>query len=416
MEARLNVQEWNAVDLTAIQITDVRATINRLKTELRPRLDLAELNNSQLTIRNLIGSARMPSGTVLTVEPKVPTGTNWADAVVQLLNSETRIAVTGSQRSKQSARRDDLSTAIAFEYARRLEEALRHEGPIQVYEHHAQRSRRLNGRLDVSKWVRSTILKPTEFPIERDELTAGNDFARGMSLVAGLFRRSALDGRLSLRLRSLETAILPGHPLPSFVNPAVTSRILPPQWAKYRPAWDIASAVLRNRSIIGDPGHATGLEVSVEPWPLLETLLERSLQELAKGSNEEGYSFIPKSKWPILTQNSKIHAEVEPDGLLYKDGMVAASFEAKYTRPGSVPHRSHTFQALATAAALSSPLAILVYPGEQPLQIFDVQGITNGAPKKLATLGLSMFSYSRGGGDNLRARIIEQALVTKIDH
>lgn len=409
MEERLRVVEWEPVPLTTEQSADVRDGLERLRSELRPTLDLGVIVHDQLTVQNLIGSARMPSGRVLEAEPKIANSGNWASALVQLLDKDTRIAVTGSQGSRSSARQD-LTRAIAFEYARRLESAIRRDGPLHIYEHNDLVSRRPHGHLNISRWVRTSVLNPTLFPVGRDEYTISNDFSRGLSRVSGLLSRSGASGQLASRLRELETAVIAGNSLPSYVNPAVALRRLPAQWLSYQPAWDIAAAILRNRSVVGDPGRASGLEVAVEPWPLLETLLERSLQTFASNARAEGYRFERKSIWPLIAHpNGRPAQQVEPDGLLSRDGKIVATFEAKYSRPGSVPAREHTFQALTTASALNSPLAVLVYPGDQPVRFFEVRG-GNPTPAKLATVGLSMFAYSRGAGDEMRAEVIKRAL------
>ncbi|MEZ0362858.1 hypothetical protein ACAG26_04030 [Mycobacterium sp. pUA109] len=136
--------------------------------------------------------------------------------------------------------------------------------------------------------------------------------------------------------------------------------------------------------------------------------MERTLRAFAHVNNG-GYEFAPKQKHPVLThQNpadpaSAVHdRSVEPDGLLMRNFLPAISFEAKYTASTSLPERAHMFQALTTAAALGTSLAVLVYPGDEPPRIYDVRGFM-GAPRHLATIGLSMFTYSRPGGDIDRA-------------
>src|SRR5688572_16366241 len=111
MEERVVVREWQPKEFDPEGVSDIRDTISRLKSELRPSLDQVTVSGNTVTVQNLIGSARMNSGAVLEVEPKVPGATDWAHAVVQLLERDTRIAVTGSQRSTQSPHRNDLSTA-----------------------------------------------------------------------------------------------------------------------------------------------------------------------------------------------------------------------------------------------------------------------------------------------------------------
>lgn len=378
--------------------------IQRLATTLKPRISQISRSDGVVEVRNFIGSVRMSDGTVLEVEPKVPADGRWAHAVVQLLREDSRISVTGSQRSRPGTARRDLTALIAFEYARRLERALSKDGPLQVFERHEHASRRLNGQLDIGKYARDAWRDPVLFPIRRDELTVANDFARGLSLVSHAFRRSVADTALSARLRRLESAVIPGHPLPGHLNPSAASRRMPPQWAAYRPAWDIAAAVLRNRSLVNDPGHSVGLEVAVEPWPLLETLLERSLDAVEQ--IPAALRSVPKTRYPILLSGDDVAGEVEPDGVLENAaGEVVATFEAKYTRPGQHPKEAHRYQALATAAVLHAPLSVLVYPGAEASRIYDVRGF-NGQPARLATIGLDLYTYERDAGAASRASAI----------
>ncbi len=408
MSKPLSFREFVPAHLDRGKRDELLAAMPGLKAQLAPRLRQHRIEGDFVTLSNLIGSFTMPGGSIAEVAPKIRTD-DWTTAVIHLLSDNTRLAVAGSQRSRSSRRRDDLSAALALEYARRMERALRREGPLQVYERKHNDSRRWSGRLDVTKWMRSVTLDPTHFPMSRDELSTDNDFTRGLSVVAGLLSRSASGGELASRLRRLQSAVVVGEPLPSFVNPSVARRRRPPQWAAYAPAWDIASALLRNRSVIGDPGHATGLEVAVEPWPLLETLLNRTLKTLA--DRRTNLSLEPKKSSPLLLEpDTHVLAQaVEPDGLLLNaDGHVAATFEAKYSG-GKSFKREHVFQALTTAAALDSPVSVLVYPDNFPGTTYSVVGF-RGRPIRLVTLGLDMFGYRRGQGDEDRADALERAL------
>ncbi|GAA3665215.1 hypothetical protein GCM10023081_00120 [Arthrobacter ginkgonis] len=409
MTTRLELREHDKRDdLPQETAKMVVAAVRGLDPHLRPRISQVSYADGVVQVKNLIGSVRMADGSVLEVEPKVPAASTWPHAVVELLSENSRISVTGAQRSRQGTPRRDLTGVIAFEYARRLERALSKDGPLQVFERQRHLSRRLNGRLDVGAYTRNAWRDPILFPVQRDELTVANDFARGLSLVSHAFRRSVVDSALSARLLRLESKVMPGHPLPGHINPSAASRRMPAQWANYRPAWDIAAAVLRNRSIINDPGHSIGLEVAVEPWPLLETLLERSLRGVERAS--VGMVFGEKKKYPLLKMGDSVAGEVEPDGILrFGTGGVAATFEAKYTLPGTDPSHSHRYQALATAAALHSPIAVLVYPGSEPPKIYDVQGF-NGQPAQLATIGLDLYGYKRTSGAENRASAIRSLL------
>lgn len=100
-----------------------------------------------------------------------------------------------------------------------------------------------------------------------------------------------------------------------------------------------------------------------------------------------------------------------PDGVLENaSGEVVATFEAKYTRSGQHPKEEHRYQALATAAVLHAPLAVLVYPGAEAPRIYNVQGF-NGRPALLATIGLDLYAYARDVGAASRAGAITDLVI-----
>ncbi|MEW1735254.1 hypothetical protein AB0346_04815 [Nocardia beijingensis] len=378
-----------------------------LRKDLRPTIPPLITEGDEVIFQNFVGSLRLPDGSIAEVTPKIG-GEDWANAVVQLLQPDTRITIAGSQRSQPSASKNALTTALALEYARRLESALRSEGPLLAYERQRLSTRRLRGHLNVTRWVRTTVLDPATFPVTRDELTSINDFTRGLSLVSGLLGRASVGADLALRLRRLQTAILPGHPPPSYVNPAISQRPMPTQWAKYRPAWDIAAALLRSRSVVGDPGRAIGFEVGIEPWRLLENLLKRTLRQFELEPGE--YKFARKSKHPLLWRDGTQALGVEPDGILYHHGRPAATFECKYTPFSKTPKERHVHQALTAAAALGSPLAVLIYPEDVAPIRYTVHSF-NGKPIDLFVIGMSMYSYKRGQGDSQRANLVRNIMM-----
>ncbi|WP_084924715.1 5-methylcytosine restriction system specificity protein McrC [Prescottella equi] len=412
MVERLHVREYAPIPDVSARLHDLREGVAQLKSQLQPTLRQLHFDGRGVSLGNVVGSFALPSGDVVEVAPKVGSG-DWTTAVVHLLADDTRLAVTGSRHSRPSNRKDDLTAALALEYARRLERALRKDGPMLVYERHHEVSRKWRGQLDVTAWVRKSAIDPTRFPMGRDELSTLNDFTRGLSIVAGILGKSAAGSEAASHLRRLQNMVIPGAPVPAFVNSASARRRLPAQWKSYTPAWDIAAAILRNRSVVGSPGRAVGVEVAVEPWRLLETFVERALAVLA--SRNEHLHVAPKVKHGLLiapadagTDGGKaLPRSVEPDGLLKNaDGDVVASFEAKYT---GEPDRGHVYQTLATAAALNSPLAVLVYPWPEPPRRFDVQGF-HGHPGALVSIGIDLFSYRRGDSDRELASTIQSLL------
>lgn len=408
MPERLSFQELSVHPVSAQQRANLAAAAEPLRDILGARRAVLTLSSDSVRFENMVGSALLPNGDIVEVSPKVGGDEEWTDAVVQLLDPSTRIAVTGSRRSQPSAIRNDLSAALAVEYARRLDNALRLDGPLQVYERQHRVSSRLHGHLDVTRYMRTSVLNPTRFPQGRDELTVANDFTRGLSMVAGWLARATANGVVASHLRRLQSAVLPGHPIPTHVDPAVSRRPIPSQWAKYKPAWDIASPLLRHLSVIGDPGRATGLEVAVESWPLLETALTRALRTLERRSM---YNVEPKGEHALLQDDGVDVVTVIPDGLLSRCHRPLASFECKYTVPNEDPSSAHAQQALATAVAVGASVSVLVYPGNQEPKYYTPVGFRE-KPMKLVTIGLSLFSYHRNTSDTKNADLIERTLNT----
>ena len=421
MSERFQLREYESLAVSPAQLSEFTAGAEKLAAQLRPSITQFRSDGRTVSFGNIVGSFSLNNGDVVEIAPKIP-GTNWTSAVLDLLADDSRLAVTGSQQSRPSRRDDDLATALSLEYARRLEEAIRTDGPMQVYERQHEVSRKWRGRLDVSRWARTSAVDPARFPMSRDELSHVNDFTKGLSVVAGMLSRSAAGIETTTRLRRLQYAALPGSPAPSFVSAAIGQRRMPAQWASYLPAWQIAAPILRSQSLVGDPGRATGLEVAVEPWRLLETLLGRVLRELA--STDPGFVAQPKRSYPLLaeqrpessayeqteyldstnetsaTPHSAFPGSVEPDGCLSDtQGRTIATFEAKYS---TAVKREHVFQALSTAAALNSPLAVLVYPWREPPRTLSVTGF-HGSPRSLVVLGAGLFDYRRGAHDRALA-------------
>ena len=97
---------------------------------------------------------------------------------------------------------------------------------------------------------------------------------------------------------------------------------------------------------------------------------------------------------------------VEPDGSMWLDGSPVATFEAKYSMPkGPESTRSHVFQAMTTAAALGSPLSVIVYPERSDAVVWAAQGF-DGKPVRVVAVGIDMYGYRRGRGDAERGRLV----------
>jgi hypothetical protein len=152
------------------------------------------------------------------------------------------------------------------------------------------------------------------------------------------------------------------------------------------------------------------LEVAVEAWPLLETMLTRSLVAASIEATARGASVVVDPSGANLLASISAGAQrrdVVPDGRLGDGPTTLATFEAKYSPryTSDWPQRNHVFQALATAAACGSPLAVLVYPERFDALWWSVSGFS-GKPELLAAIGLDLFGYSTGPGDVDRGRAV----------
>jgi hypothetical protein len=393
----------------------LRAACARLEQRLRPSFSILEERAGEFILRGVIGTVELRPGVLLDIAPKVTPGDGWIDASLDLLLPATRIDIAGDRRGGMAAHRNLLDVLAAI-YAERLTWALRRDGPLLLMERRSNTLGVLKGKLSTTDWVRRAAWQPHRLPVTFQELTADNAFTRAMSHVAQLLARHSADARVRGRLLTAARELRPGAPEDALIDPRASLRALPTQWAAYGPAWDVTVSVLSRRTLLGVTGQRRGVSVVVEAWRLLETLLERSLQSTVRHAREHGFVLAaPKKHQTHLLEphpgSVGKRSSVEPDGRLEDaDGRNVATFETKYSRGlGVDPPREHVFQALTTAAACRSPLAVLVYPDRFEPVWWSVEGF-NRQPATLAAIGLHLFGYRRGTGDRERGGRIYELL------
>lgn len=410
---RLYATEGQALQVEAQYDDLIRASLARLQKQLAARVPLWTEEAGRPVVRNVVGTISIRDGILLEVAPKVDAADDWVSATLDLLSS-SRLDVSGDRKAGLSPPTSGLLDALARSYSERLRRALQRDGPLLVLQRVDREVGVLRGSLRVSTYLRHYPVKPHRFPVTFDVLSADNEFTRAMALVARTLAAATTSFEVRSALLECAVALRPGCPDYAPINPAVAERPLPAQWAVYRPAWSIAVSVLSRSSLLRATGSHHGLEVAIEVWPLLETLLLRVLLSVVASANEGGreLNVAPKRGFPLLINPSAGAGtrDVEPDGELSEKGRTLATFEAKYSAGPSGsgwPPRDHVFQALTTAAARHSPMAVLVYPGTFDPVWWDVQGF-HGHPANLAAVGLSMFSYRQGTGEADRAsRVME---------
>lgn len=412
--AAIPVIEGVPFQLEGSQPSALRRSVTELEQRLKPDFRILEERAGEFVVRGVVGTIALGPGTFLDVAPKTAPGDDWIGSVLDLLAVSDPIQVAGDRRAGLVAHRN-LLDVLASLYAERLLRALRREGPLLVMERRDDTKPVLKGRLNVSAWARKAAWRPHRFPVSFQELTSDNDFSRALAHVATLLARSTTVPRTRGVLLDCARNLRPGAPEAFVVRPQVALRPLPSQWATYQPAWDIAVAVLSRRSLLGTVGHRYGVSLAIEAWPLLERLLERALRAAVRLSEERGRKLSAPARHytKLLTGINTNGRSVVPDGRLTdKSKHHLATFEAKYARSDSDkwPPREHYFQALATAAACGSDLAVLVYPDAFDPLWWSTDAF-NGKPAHLAAIGIGLFSYRRGAGDVERG----EALLSLLD-
>ena len=415
--ATIAVKEGHDFELSELQAQRLRNAVARLNIQLHPRLPLLTERGGLFRLNNLLGSVDIGGGDLIEVSPKVPTDGDWTTATVSLLTGREAIDVGGERRAGVSALHNRLLDGIAAIFHNRLERAFQQDGPIVLLERIPRELPYLHGTLNVTSWTRKALWRPHIFPVSRIELASDNPFTHGLIRVSNALARIAVSVRVRTGLRALSRDLSPGVIADKFSTVGIASRILPEQWSAYKPAWSLAVAVLTKTSLFGPTGTHKGIGIAVEAWPLLETLLERTLQAVGRVGLNQGriLEYRMKGRVPLLTETYTPHQpsfSPEPDGRLFENGNLVATFEAKYSKfDGKVPSREHIYQALSTAAACGSTVAVMVYPGDFKVRTWHVHGFS-GKPMHLLALGLDMFALFPPDQIDARGKMVLTALAS----
>jgi hypothetical protein len=377
---------------------------------------MSELDG-EFVIHGVVGSLELTPDVTLEVVPKTLPAEDWIHAVLDLLVGTDRIDAAGERLAGISPYRRDLLEVLGALYAARLERPLRRDGPILMLERTSRVLEMLKGTLHVTTWSRHIEWQPHRFPVTFSQITADNDFSRGFAAVARLLAGSVRSSTTRRRLLSAARELRPGLAETVEVDPRVAGRKLPSQWRAYDPAWSIATAILSQRGLLRATGGRHGLSIAIELWPLLERLLHRSLSYVVNWAVENNR----KLEWPgkvsalllePLVGTMGSDHRVVPDGILLEGGQTLATFEAKYKRrleSETWPPREDVFQAIATARAWNSPLAVLVYPESFESTWWRATSSSN-SPSHLVAVGLGLFSYRVGAGDEERGKQLVNVL------
>lgn len=402
--------------LSPRDVVDLQQARTRLQDRLRPTLPMFDDTAKGIVPTNVVGTVGLNSRTVLSITPKVGEGDDWVGASLDLMVPE-RASLAGHRRAARTSIEKSLESGLAVIYRDRLERALRAEGPIEIMHSEFARSGSLDGQLDIERWVLSRPMRDFSFPVHRSVLDANNELTAALSLAAVLLARSVADGTVRSALMKLSRDIRPGLPEVVAFDPSVIGRPLPQQWSRYDEAWSIAQVVLTTSGFTSRHGSLAGVEVALEPWRLLEELLDRTVTEVVRQARMAGLDWHNRIH-PVI---EFLHPDTsgrgdlvrllsprtgEPENLIIGPSGAVASFEAKYSRPaGPRAIRGHMYQLLTTAAHAGSPCAVLVYPElAEPVHWRAANARTS--VRDVYALGLNLFGYSRDGGVGERATVI----------
>ncbi|MCA8135667.1 McrC family protein [Burkholderia cepacia] len=401
--------------LSSADAQKLRRAVERLSVQLKPSFSLLSERAGAFKLMNVIGTIDLGSGVFIQVSPKVQATADWTTAVVSLLTGSESIDIAGERRAGLSSVHNKLLDALSGAYLVRLETAFRQDGPIVLMERVSKELSYLHGKLDVTRWARSALWRPQVFPVSRTEPAQDNPFTRCLTHVAEKLAHATHSQEIRNKLRAVARDLSAGMPKMAQGAPTLTRQPLPEQWSAYKPAWSLAISIMSRTSLLGAKGNHNGVGLAIEAWPLLETLLERTLQSVQKLGVVQGRQFTYQMQGsvrlltPVGGPPQKPFAP-EPDGRLFENNTLIATFEAKYTEfEGEAPSRNHIYQALSTAAACGAPTAILVYPNSFSPIVWNVSGF-QGRPSRLIALGLDMFTWLPTTQAQSRAQMILDVL------
>src|SRR5688572_21735295 len=108
--ARRTIQcvEGEAFSLEPALLPGTRRAELRLRMRLQPRLGGIVVDRNGVTVRGIIGSIDIGTGTVLSVTPKTEPGEDWIRAVLGLLVGHDRIDAAGERAAGLSPDRRSL--------------------------------------------------------------------------------------------------------------------------------------------------------------------------------------------------------------------------------------------------------------------------------------------------------------------
>ncbi|MEE3500478.1 5-methylcytosine restriction system specificity protein McrC [Acidiphilium acidophilum] len=400
----IRAREGDAVPVPTGIYEELAQEGDLIARNLKLRLGGVTRLSGALRFDNMIGSIVTRRASI-ELAPKTDPGQNWIHSVLDLLDDRP-IAVSNDAPASDSASDASFMAVIAKIFSGRLSDALAVEGAITAIMSTYSRSPVLSGRLRVNEWILRASYDGHRFPVDQQVLSADNAYAQTLAYVGRYLAQHTPETRVRRQLLECVETLTGGREVAAPPANAI-GLDLPVQWGAYDPAWTIAQMVLKQRARFGPRSLSYGMSLVIEPWILLERLVERTLKHLAQRLSISGEMFTSRAqKRAVLLSGSIRENSIysRPDCVLFRGGVPIVNCEAKYRDYArtDAPLPEEVYQAVTAGRALGTLIAVLVYPNTMPSRTFTIQK-SGHPPETLVILGVDMFGYRKSVGERERA-------------
>lgn len=351
-------------------MTPTRVTLTEYATEARvplddgvaawlrgavPELDVRPSWNApghyDLTPGSHVGLVSV-SGLSIAIRPKVP-----VERVLFLI-SYALDPVRWQTNASDYAGADDLTEGMAAIFGHTLKRALR-RGLLHGYRSHEASLMTVRGQLRFEDQLRARFDAPIPIEVTFDDFTADTDLNRLLYAALIVLRRLPLR---SPSLRSTLAACASAFPDTVTAVRLHPSDLPPLTWNRlnhhFRPAAELAAAILRSVSLELDHGATRGTALTVDMNVVFETFVRTALRE-ALGLDASAWPSRAPS-WLTLDHASRVR--LEPDLTWWQADQCRFVGDAKYKRINAVGVKhADLYQLLAYVTALGVDGGMLIY-------------------------------------------------------
>ena len=292
------------------------------------------------------------SGLSIVIRPKVP-----VERVLFLI-SYALDPVRWQANATDYAGADDLTEGMAAIFGHTLKRALR-RGLLHGYRSHEAALMTVRGQLRFEDQLRARFDAPIPIEVTFDDFTADTDLNRLLYAALSVLRR------LPLRSTSLRSTL--AACASAFADTVTAMRLHPSNlptltWNRlnshFRPAAELAAAILRSVSTELDHGVTRGTALTINMNVVFETFLRTALRQALSLDASAWPDRTPS--WLALDLASRV--KLEPDLTWWEVDQCRFVGDAKYKRinAAGVKH-ADLYQLLAYATALEVEGGMLIY-------------------------------------------------------